>query len=107
MAGRARQHLLNLLPLRQDETVRAVIRTRNFDVTEGATHLRHPARHHQKTLFARTTPLKADGIIAIDVRPATTHQSATLRTTTSSWSAVWARRFSTDLCSAVGRNTSG
>jgi DNA gyrase subunit A len=72
-AGRVAKgkHLSNLLPLRQDEAVRAVIRTRNFDVTEGR-YLIFATRGGmvKKTLFGSyNTPLKADGIIAIDVRP--------------------------------------
>jgi DNA gyrase subunit A len=72
-AGRVAKgkHLANLLPLRQDEAVRAVIRTRNFDVNEGR-YLIFATRGGmvKKTLFGSyNTPLKADGIIAIDVRP--------------------------------------
>ena len=72
-AGRVAKgkHLANLLPLRQDEAVRAVIRTRNFDVNEGR-YLIFATRGGmvKKTLFSSyNTPLKADGIIAIDVRP--------------------------------------
>ncbi len=73
LAGRnARgKHLANLLPLRSDETVRAIIRTRNFDVAEGK-YLIFATRRGmvKKTLFGSyNTPLKADGIIAVDVRP--------------------------------------
>ena len=72
LAGRnARgKHLLNLLPLHQDEKVCAVINTRNFDVSEGK-HLIFGTRNGivKKTLFGSyNTPLKADGIIAIDIR---------------------------------------
>jgi len=72
LAGRNAKgkHLVNLLPLRQDESVRAVIRTRNFDVSEGK-YLIFGTRKGivKKTLFGSyNTPLKADGIIAIDVR---------------------------------------
>jgi DNA gyrase subunit A len=73
LAGRnARgKHLLNLLPLKQDEKICAVIATRNFDVNEGK-HLLFGTRRGmvKKTLFSSyNTPLKADGIIAISVRP--------------------------------------
>ena len=64
------KHLVNLLPLRQEEKVCAVIATRNFDVTEGK-YLMFGTRHGivKKTLFGSyNTPLKADGIIAIDIR---------------------------------------
>ncbi len=72
LAGRnARgKHLLNLLPLQQDEKICAVIATRNFDVNEGK-YLIFGTRHGmvKKTLFGSyNTPLKADGIIAISVR---------------------------------------
>jgi len=72
LAGRNAKgkHLANLLPLRQDETVRAVIRTRNFDVSEGK-YLMFATRRGmvKKTLFGSyDTPLKADGIIAVDIR---------------------------------------
>ena len=63
--GRA---IVNLLPLRQDEYVRAVIATRNF---EEAKYLLFATKKGivKKTEFATyNTPLKADGIIAIGLR---------------------------------------
>jgi DNA gyrase subunit A len=63
--GRA---IVNLLPFRQDEYVRAVIATRNF---EEAKYLVFATRKGmvKKTEFAvYNTPLKADGIIAIKLR---------------------------------------
>ena len=63
--GRA---IVNLLPFRQDECVRAVIATRNF---EEAKYLLFATRKGmvKKTEFAAyNTPLKADGIIAIKLR---------------------------------------
>ena len=63
--GRA---IVNLLPFRQDEYVRAVIATRNF---EEAKYLVFATRKGmvKKTEFAAyNTPLKADGIIAIGMR---------------------------------------
>ncbi len=63
--GRA---IVNLLPLRQDEYVRAVIATRNF---EEAKYLLFATKKGivKKTEFAAyNTPLKADGIIAIGMR---------------------------------------
>jgi len=64
------KHLANLLPLRQDEKVCAVIATRNFDVAEGKFLMFGTRRGIvKKTLFGSyNTPLKADGIIAIDIR---------------------------------------
>ena len=63
--GRA---ISNLLPFRQDERVRAVIATRNF---EEAKYLLFATKRGvvKKTEFAEyNTPLKADGIIAIRLR---------------------------------------
>ena len=63
--GRA---IVNLLPFRQDETVRAVIQTRKF---EEARYLVFGTKNGvvKKTeLKAYNTPLKADGIIAIKMR---------------------------------------
>lgn len=63
--GRA---IVNLLPLRQDERVRAVIATRNFEEAE---HLVLATRKGivKKTRFLEyNTPLKSEGIIAIRLR---------------------------------------
>ncbi len=63
--GRA---IVNLLPFRQDEKVRAVIQTREFKEAE---YLVFATRKGlvKKTRFADyNTPLKADGIIAIKLR---------------------------------------
>jgi DNA gyrase subunit A len=63
--GRA---IVNLLPLRQDEQVRAVIQTRDF---KDAKYLLFATKRGmvKKTLFEEyNTPLKADGIIAINLR---------------------------------------
>lgn len=73
LAGRSARgkHLANLLPLRQGEEVRAVINTRSFDPSEGK-YLIFATRSGmvKKTLFGSyNTPLKSDGIIAIDIRP--------------------------------------
>jgi DNA gyrase subunit A len=63
--GRA---IVNLLPFRQDEQVRAVIQTRNF---QEADYLLCATKNGvvKKTALAEyNTPLKADGIIAIKMR---------------------------------------
>jgi len=63
--GRA---IVNLLPLRQDELIRAVIATRNF---EEAKYLLFATKKGvvKKTEFLEyNTPLKADGIIALKMR---------------------------------------
>ena len=72
LAGRNAKgkHIVNLLPLRQEEKICAVINTRNFDVSDGK-YLILGTTHGivKKTLFASyNTKLKADGIIAIDIR---------------------------------------
>jgi DNA gyrase subunit A len=72
LAGRNAKgkHIVNLLPLRQDEKICAVINTRNFDESEGK-YLILGTRNGivKKTLFASyNTKLKADGIIAITIR---------------------------------------
>jgi DNA gyrase subunit A len=64
--GRA---LVNLLPLSQGESVRTLIATRNFEEAE---YLLLATKNGivKKTPFAEyNTPLKADGIIAIRLRP--------------------------------------
>jgi len=63
--GRA---LVNLLPLRQDESVRTLIATRDFKEAEYLV-LATKKGVVKKTRFAEyNTPLKADGIIAIKLR---------------------------------------
>jgi DNA gyrase subunit A len=72
LAGRNAKgkHLLNLLPLAQDERVCAVIATRDFDVSEGRYLIFGTKKGIiKKTLFSSyNTPRKSDGIIAIDIR---------------------------------------
>jgi DNA gyrase subunit A len=72
LAGRNAKgkHIINLLPLRQEEKICAVINTRNFDESEGK-YLILGTRNGivKKTLFSSyNTKLKADGIIAIKIR---------------------------------------
>ena len=64
------KHLLNLLPLRAEEKVCAVIATRDFDESEGKYLILGTRKGViKKTLFASyNTKLKADGIIAITIR---------------------------------------
>ena len=72
LAGRNAKgkHIVNLLPLRQDEKICAVINTRNFDESEGKYLILGTRKGIvKKTLFASyNTKLKADGIIAIKIR---------------------------------------
>jgi DNA gyrase subunit A len=64
--GRA---IVNLLPFRQDELVRAVIQTRNFEEAEYLLFATKNGVVKKTKLAAYNTPLKADGIIAIKMRP--------------------------------------
>jgi DNA gyrase subunit A len=72
LAGRNAKgkHIVNLLPLRQDEKICAVINTRNFDESEGKYLILGTRKGIvKKTLFSSyNTKLKADGIIAIKIR---------------------------------------
>jgi DNA gyrase subunit A len=63
--GRAIQ---NLLPFRQDEQVRAVVQTRDFEESEYLVFATKKGVVKKTELAAYNTPLKADGIIAIKMR---------------------------------------
>ncbi|MGH3110499.1 MAG: DNA gyrase subunit A, partial [Gaiellaceae bacterium] len=63
--GRA---IVNLLPFRQDEYVRAVIATRNFEEAENLVFATRKGIVKKSAFGAYNTPLKADGIIAIKLR---------------------------------------
>ena len=63
--GRA---IVNLLPFRQDEQVRAVIQTRNFEEAKYLLFATKNGVVKKTKLAAYNTPLKADGIIAIKMR---------------------------------------
>ncbi|HEY3920752.1 MAG TPA: DNA gyrase subunit A [Gaiellaceae bacterium] len=63
--GRA---IVNLLPFRQDEKVRAVIQTRKFEEAEYLVFATHNGVIKKTKLAEYNTPLKADGIIAIKMR---------------------------------------
>jgi len=63
--GRA---IVNLLPFRQDETVRAVVQTRNFDEAKYLVFATKKGVVKKTELQAYNTPLRADGIIAIKMR---------------------------------------
>src|ERR671930_467842 len=63
--GRAIQ---NLLPFRQDEQVRAVIQTRDFEESKYLVFATKNGIVKKTELGAYNTPLKADGIIAIKMR---------------------------------------
>jgi DNA gyrase subunit A len=63
--GRA---IVNLLPFRQDEQVRAVIQTRDFEEAKYLVFATKKGVVKKTELAAYNTPLKADGIIAIKMR---------------------------------------
>ena len=63
--GRA---IVNLLPFRQGEQVRAVIQTRNFEEAEYLLFATKNGVVKKTMLAAYNTPLKSDGIIAIKMR---------------------------------------
>src|SRR4051794_19489243 len=63
--GRA---IVNLLPFRQDEQVRAVIQTRDFEEAKYLVFATKNGVVKKTELGAYNTPLKADGIIAIKMR---------------------------------------
>jgi len=63
--GRA---IVNLLPFRQDEYVRAVIATRSFEEAQNLVFATRKGIVKKTAFAAYNTPLKADGIIAIKLR---------------------------------------
>jgi DNA gyrase subunit A len=63
--GRA---IVNLLPFRQEEQVRAVVQTRNFEEAKYLVFATKNGVVKKTALSAYNTPLKADGIIAIKMR---------------------------------------
>ena len=106
--GRA---LVNLLPLREGERVQSVLATRDF--TEGK-YLVFATRKGmiKKTEFgAYNTPIKADGIIAINIRD--DDELIAVRRTSGDDTIIMvsrsgqAARFSEDKVRAMGRDTSG
>ena len=106
--GRA---LVNLLPLREGERVQSVLSTRDF--TEGR-YLVFATRKGmvKKTEFiAYNTPIKADGIIAINIRD--DDELIAVRRTSGNDDIMMvsrsgqAARFSEDRVRAMGRDTSG
>src|ERR1700758_3863551 len=106
--GRA---LVNLLPLREGERVQSVLSTRDF--TEGK-YLVFATRNGivKKTEFlAYNTPIKADGIIAINIRD--DDELVAVRRTSGHDDIIMvsrsgqASRFNEDAVRAMGRDTSG
>ncbi|MGK2879018.1 MAG: DNA gyrase subunit A [Solirubrobacterales bacterium] len=106
--GRA---LVNLLPLREGERVQAVIATRDF---KEAKYLAFATRKGQvkKTEFLEyNTPIKADGIIAINIKD--DDELVAVRTTTGNDDILMisksgqAVRFNEDEARPMGRSTGG
>jgi DNA gyrase subunit A len=63
--GRA---LVNVLPLREGETIQAVLSTRDFTETKYLVFATRSGTVKKTELLAYNTPIKADGIIAINIR---------------------------------------
>jgi DNA gyrase subunit A len=63
--GRA---VVNLLPFRQDEQIRAVVQTRDFGESEFLVFATKRGMVKKTKLVEYNTPLKADGIIAINLK---------------------------------------
>ena len=106
--GRA---LVNLLPLRDDERVQAVIATRDF---KEAKYLAFATKKGQvkKTEFLEyNTPIKADGIIAINIRE--DDELVAVRTTNGNDDIIMvsrsghAVRFKEEQARPMGRSTGG
>jgi DNA gyrase subunit A len=63
--GRA---LVNILPLREDERIQAVVSTRDFTETKYLVFATRSGTVKKTEFLAYNTPIKADGIIAIKIR---------------------------------------
>ncbi len=63
--GRA---LVNILPLREGELIQAVVSTRDFSETKYLVFATRSGTVKKTELLAYNTPIKADGIIAINIR---------------------------------------
>ncbi len=63
--GRA---LVNILPLREGERIQAVVSTRDFSETQYVVFATRNGTVKKTELVAYNTPIKADGIIAINIR---------------------------------------
>jgi DNA gyrase subunit A len=107
--GRAIQ---NLLPFRQDEQVRAVIQTRDFEEAKYLVFATKNGMVKKTELAAYNTPLKADGIIAIKMRE-NDDELVSVRHSTGDDDVLMvsrkgqAIRFSEDEVRPMGRDTAG
>jgi len=106
--GRA---IVNLLPFRQDEYVRAVIATRTFEEAQYLVFATKKGIVKKTEFLAYNTPLKADGIIAIKLRDDDELIGVRLASQTDDILMVsrmgQAVRFQGKQARAMGRDTSG
>ncbi len=106
--GRA---LVNLLPLREKETVRAVMATRDFSEDKYLIFATQKGMVKKTEFTAYNTPIKADGIIAIKVRD--DDELVAVRRTTGDDDIImvskagYATRFHESRVRPMGRATSG
>jgi DNA gyrase subunit A len=103
--------LRNVLPLTEDEKVMAVIPTRDFKENRYLVFATADGLVKKTEFLAYNTPLRADGIIAIKVRPG--DELVQVRLTSGEDDILMvshsghAARFSEELLRAMGRDTSG
>ncbi len=106
--GRA---LVNLLPLREGEFVRAVLSTRDFKEGKYLVFATRKGQIKKTEFLAYNTPIKADGIIAINIRD--DDELVAVRRTSGDDDVIMishsgqATRFHEDEARAMGRDTSG
>jgi len=106
--GRA---LVNVLPLRDGERVQSVQRTRDFSEHRYLVFATRKGQIKKTELRAYNTPIKADGIIAINIRD--DDELVAVRGTSGEDDIIMvsrsgqAARFSEDQVRAMGRDTSG
>jgi DNA gyrase subunit A len=106
--GRA---LVNLLPLREGERVQSVLNTRDFTEGKFLVFATRKGMIKKTAFLAYNTPIKADGIIAINIRD--DDELIAVRKTSGEDDIIMvsrsgqAARFSEDKVRAMGRDTSG
>ncbi|HXF32784.1 MAG TPA: DNA gyrase subunit A [Solirubrobacterales bacterium] len=104
-------NLRNLLPLQEDERVMAVIPTRDFKENRYLVFATSDGLVKKTEFLAYNTPIRADGIIAIKVRPG--DELVQVRLTSGEDDILMvshsghASRFSEELVRPMGRDTSG
>ena len=104
-------NLRNLLPLQEDERVMAVIPTRDFKENRYLVFATADGLVKKTEFIAYNTPIRADGIIAIKVRPG--DELVQVRLTSGEDDILMvshsghASRFSEQLVRSMGRDTSG